>query len=315
MQTETDPQTILVMIPIGEGLRDAIMNDYQIYFASPGLADVSETARRAVTVVITNGSTGISAQDISILPRLALIICTGTGYENVALAAARQSGAVVANTPGANSETVADHALCLMLALARDLPRRHAAVKALEWEAARTPARTLHDAVVGILGLGSIGRLIAQRTSGGFGARTLYHARRKQEDVKWEYEPDLLAMARRSDFLVAACPGGAETHHLINGKVLASLGSEGFLVNVSRGSVVDSEALIAALATGGIAGAALDVFEGEPNVPDALLAFENVILTPHMAGRSPATVHAQIYHITETLRRHFSGDSVPTPIT
>jgi lactate dehydrogenase-like 2-hydroxyacid dehydrogenase len=192
-----------------------------------------------------------------------------------------------------------------MLALARDIPRRDRAMRAGSWADIRSPRPTLSGAAVGLLGLGHIGRKIAQRAVA-FGARILYHKPTPKPDCGWTYAASPLALAERSRFLVVACPGGAATRHLVDGKVLAALGPDGFLVNIARGGIIDTQALIAALSSGRIAGAALDVFEGEPKLPPALLALDNLICTPHMAGRSPEAELAQTEMLLANLQAFFA---------
>ncbi len=139
-----------------------------------------------------------------------------------------------------------------------------------------------------------------------------YHTRGPRHDVPWRHYPSLVELARDSDFLVAACPGGPATRHLVNAAVLDALGSKGLLVNIARGSVVDTPALIAALKQRRIAGAALDVVEGEPEVPAELIALDNVMFTPHVAGRSPEVQRAQLDSLLVNLHATFAGRSVPT---
>ncbi|OXS88594.1 hydroxyacid dehydrogenase [Pandoraea apista] len=274
-----------------------------------GNADIAS----AVRVVLTNGTTGLSAVQMDALPQLELVCAFGAGYENIDVAAATARGIAVAHAPNTNGETVADHALALMLASARGLVVLDRAVKAGGWAKYRAPRPTLHGAQLGIVGLGNIGRAIATRAEG-FGMAIGYHTRTARNDCRWRHFNDVLALADASDFLVLACPGGPATHHLVNADVLARLGANGFLVNVARGSVVDTTALIEALCDGVIAGAALDVFEHEPEVPSALRMLENVVLTPHVSGRSPAALQAQIDLLLANIRAHLSGVALPAAV-
>jgi lactate dehydrogenase-like 2-hydroxyacid dehydrogenase len=266
-----------------------------------------------VRFVLTNGTTGLTAVQMDALPRLELVCAFGAGYENIDVAAATARGIAVAHAPNTNGETVADHALALMLATARGLITLDRAVKAGGWAKHRAPRPTLHGARLGIVGLGHIGHAIATRAEG-FGMSVSYHTRTPRHDCRWRHVSDIGALADASDFLVLACPGGAATHHLVSADVLARLGADGFLVNVSRGSVVDTVALIEALCDGVIAGAALDVFEHEPEVPSALRMLENVVLTPHVSGRSPAALHAQIDALLASLHAHLMGTPLAAPV-
>ncbi len=141
-----------------------------------------------------------------------------------------------------------------------------------------------------------------------------YHNRRRRDDVAFEFVESVVALAARSDYLIASCPGGSGTRHIVDAEVLGALGASGHLINIARGSVVDTDALIAALENDTIAGAALDVFEGEPNVPDALLRLDNVVLSPHVAGFTPEAFRAGFELLRDNLRAHFAGRALITPV-
>ena len=220
---------------------------------------------------------------------------------------------VVTHGPGTNDDCVADHAMALMLAVLRDIPGNHATVRAGGWREGCTMRPTATGLRLGILGLGEIGARIARR-AGAFDMTVAYHNRRLRPDAPFPYVATLHDLAWQSDVLMVATPGGAATRHLVDAEVLALLGTDGFLVNVGRGSVVDTGALVAALRGSTIAGAALDVIEGEPTVPNALRALPNVVLTPHMAGRSPQSVRATIELVLANLTAHFAGAPVRTPV-
>jgi D-3-phosphoglycerate dehydrogenase len=221
---------------------------------------------------------------------------------------------VVANAPDTNGDTVADHALGFMLALSRGFGPLTQAVKQGEWTTSRAARPTLNGSTVGIIGMGRVGRAIAKRAAA-FDMHVLYSDRSHQPAVRGTLVPDVTELARQSDFLVAACPGGPSTHHIINSAVLEALGPKGYLVNVSRGSVVHTEHLIAALVMKTIAGAGLDVLETEPEVPAALQALDNVLITPHIEGRSPAAQLAQRDALMENLAAFFAGQPLASPIT
>lgn len=275
------------------------------------VAMLDQGARAQVRLVITNGSIGLSADDMAALPVLRWVLCTGVGHENVDLVAARSRGVLVSNTPSANARTVADHAMALLLAISRDLLRLDQGVRAGRWEDLRQPRPAPHERTLGLLGFGQIGQAIATRALLGFGMRVLYHARAPRPFRGAERVADLSVMAMRADYLVVACPGGAQTHHLVDAALLRALGPQGFLVNIGRGNVVDIAALIAALENGVIAGAALDVFEGEPVAPPRLRALPNVILTPHLAGRSPQALAAQLATMENHIATCMQGKSPP----
>jgi lactate dehydrogenase-like 2-hydroxyacid dehydrogenase len=301
---------VLSIIPLEPIVRTMLDARFDCVHRPKGFETVADSA--SIDVVLTNGSIGLSAAQIAALPRLRLILCSGAGYENVDQAAASAAGIIVANSPGVNDSTVADHAIGLILAVIRDMPRRDAAVRRGEWGTIRRAAPTLSGSTVGIVGLGNIGRKIADRLAA-FETKVLY-ATRTPRDVPYGYRANVLALAEESDIVVLACPGGPATRHLIDAVVLSALGSKGFLINVARGSVVDTAALSAALRSGTIAGAAIDVFEGEPHLPDALKDAPNLLVTPHMAGRSPASEQAQGDLIVRNIEACIAGSKIPNAI-
>ncbi|MCJ2060314.1 2-hydroxyacid dehydrogenase [Methylobacterium sp. J-048] len=266
-----------------------------------------------IRAVVTNGTTAIPASLIAALPNLGIICAQGAGYEGVDCEAARAGGIVITHGPGVNADCVADHALALLLAALRDVPRFDAAVRAGRWREGGTARPSAYGKRVGILGLGGIGRRIAKRCAG-FDMEIRYHNRRAVPDVAWTYMPSVEDLCAWADFLFVALPGGAATRHSVGRAALAALGPEGFLVNVGRGTVVDTAALVEALSTGRLAGAALDVVEGEPDVPPALRDLSNVVLTPHIAGRSPEAMAAAIDQVLGNLTAFFAGKPVLSPI-
>lgn len=265
-----------------------------------------------IRIVLTRGATGCYADEIAALPALEMICSLGVGYENIDLAAAAARGIVVTNGPGANAVAVADHAMALLLGAARRLPQADAWVRQGHWSGFMGPQIT--GKRLGILGLGTIGMEIARRGADGFGMQVGYYNRRARPDCGHTYFDSPRALAAASDFLVVATPGGAGTRHLVDAEVLEALGPSGYLINIARGSVVDTQALIAALAAGRIAGAGLDVVDGEPVIPEALKRLDNVVLTPHSAGRSPEAVDATVALFLENAGAHFAGRPVLTPV-
>lgn len=265
-----------------------------------------------IRVVLTRGATGFHADEMAALPKLELICSLGVGFENIDVAAARARGLRVTHGPGANATSVADHAMALLLGTARHLPQADAWVRQGHWNGFMGPQ--VSGKRLGILGLGTIGLEIARRGALGFGMTVGYYNRRPRPQSGYTYYDSPLALAAESDFLVVATPGGADTRHLVNAAVLDALGPQGYLVNIARGSVVDTDALIAALAERRIAGAGLDVVEGEPVVPPALFTLDNVVLTPHSAGRSPEAVSATVALFLENATAHFGGKPVLTPV-
>lgn len=267
-----------------------------------------------IRAVLTNGSTGLDATVISALPELEIICALGAGYENIDVSAATSRNIVITHGPGTNDTSVADHAMALLMAIARGVVQSDLAVKRGEWASSRQLRPMISGKKLGILGLGNIGEQIARRGSAGFGMSVAYYNRTPRTGVRWHYIESPVALAQWSDFLVIATPGGAMTKHLVNDAVLDALGPDGFLINIARGSVVDTAALINALQKERIGGAALDVVEGEPNVPAELSALDNVIITPHIAGRTPEAAEATIQLVLDNLQAYFTGQPVLTPV-
>ncbi|MBS7809539.1 2-hydroxyacid dehydrogenase [Roseococcus pinisoli] len=311
------PIPLLVQIPL-DPLRLARIAaaGFEIHHA-PTPAERAEMIPRLAPVlraVLTNGATGMSAEAIATLPKLEIICCIGVGHETVDLRAAKARGIRVTNGPATNDVTVADHTWALILSIARNIPGADAAVRQGEWMNARGPRPIVFGKRLGIIGLGNIGRQIAERGERGFDMEIAYHNRARRPESPYAYLPSVKALAEWADYLVIAAPGGAGTRHLVNAEVLEALGPQGFLINIGRGSVVDTEALVAALHDGRIAGAAIDVVDGEPEVPPALAAAPRLIITPHIAGRSPEAMMATASLVAANLQAHFAGEPVKTPV-
>ena len=252
------------------------------------------------------GGVGAPAALIEALPALRVISSFGVGLDRIDLAAARERGIAVGYTPEVLNDCVADIAFALMLDVARRTPEADRFVRAGRWAggAGFGLGRKVSGARLGIVGLGRIGQTIARRASG-FDMAVRYHSRRPVEGVPWAHEPALLELARWADYLVVITAGGAATRHLIDAAVLDALGPRGFLVNVARGTVVDEAALVRALSERRIAGAGLDVFEQEPQVPAELLALDNVVLLPHIASATEETRQAMAQRVLDNLAAFF----------
>ena len=242
-----------------------------------------------VRAMITAGGTPLAGAVMDQMPSLRAIVCYGTGYDGVDLAAAVQRKITIGHSPGANASSVADIAVTLMLAVTRRLLPADDYVRSGSWSSAKPspmmrPQPGMRGRRVGVYGMGEIGRKIASRVAA-FEAEIGYFSR-SRHDVPYQYLPSLEALADWCSILMIAVRAGADTHHAVDANILQRLDKDGYVVNISRGSVIDQRALVAALADGSIAGAGLDVFEKEPHVPDALTAFPNVVLTPHIGGHT-----------------------------
>jgi lactate dehydrogenase-like 2-hydroxyacid dehydrogenase len=274
-------------------------------------AFLRETGPRIRAVVTYSGAMPTDGAILSMLPELGIIANMGAGYESIDLEIARARGIVVTNAGGVNAIDVAEHAVGLMLSVARQIHAADAYARAGRWKTeGRMPLGSrLSGRRLGILGLGHIGREIA-RLAEAFAMPVAYHSRRIVEDVPYAYAPTVLDLARNADILIVAAPGGAETRHMVDRTVIDALGPRGIVINIGRGSVVDEQALIAALADGRLGGAGLDVFENEPEIPAALAALPNVVLQPHIAGATQQGVNAAIEALAENLVAYFSGRPV-----
>ncbi|MCW2271991.1 MULTISPECIES: 2-hydroxyacid dehydrogenase [Pseudomonas] len=253
------------------------------------LADRSQRIR----VLVTNGGEGVSPQLMAALPSLALIAVNGVGLDKVDLEQARARGIRIATTDDILTDAVADQAVALLLALLRQVCQADRFVREGQWlEGGFTRLGTrLRGQRVGILGLGKIGAAIAERLQP-FGVDLAYHNRRPVPGCPYTYHADLCALAQVSDILIVAAAGGLASRHLVDARVLDALGPDGVIVNVARGSVIDEAQLVARLADGRLGGAALDVFEYEPQVPEALLVLDNVVLQPHLGSATLQTRRA-----------------------
>jgi hydroxypyruvate reductase len=267
-----------------------------------------------IRAMITAGGTPLGGAMMDTMPKLGAIVCYGTGYDGVDVAAARQRGITVGHSPGANAASVADLAVTLMLAVTRRLLPADNYVRSGNWAAAKPsplmrPQPGNPGRRVGVYGLGEIGRKIAARVAA-FETEVAYFSR-TQQDVPYRYMPSLEALAEWCTILMIAVRADAKTRHAVDANILKKLGKDGYVVNIARGSVIDQQALVAALAAEEIAGVGLDVFEKEPHAPDALTAFPNVVLTPHVGGHALDSHVAMQNCVMANLEAFFVGQPMP----
>jgi len=268
-----------------------------------------------IRAIVTSGALGASSEVIGKLPNLEAIFSFGVGYDSIAVDAARDRGIVVTNTPAVLDDCVADTAMALTLDVMRRYSEADRFVRAGKWTQGKFPlASKIGGKKIGIVGLGNIGESIAKRAAA-FDMEVLYHNRKPKAGVSYHYYADLDAMISDCDVLVLAVPGGKSTEGLIDAKRIGLLGSKGFLVNIARGSVVDQPALIQALQEKRIAGAGLDVYEDEPNVPQALIDLPNVVLLPHLASGTHETRQAMGDLVWSNIQGYFHDErKVLTPV-
>jgi lactate dehydrogenase-like 2-hydroxyacid dehydrogenase len=257
---------------------------------------------------------GVSAKMMDALPNLEIITQFGVGYDNIDVLEARRRQIMVTNTPDILTNDTADTALALILAVMRRVAEGDMFIRTGKWVQSSLPlGQTLTGKRVGIIGLGRIGRAIARRCAA-FDMTIVYHGRTRKADVPYLFYDDLVRMAGDIDVLVLACSGGEATHHMVDRAVLGAMKPTGFLVNISRGTVVDQDALVEALVNGKIAGAGLDVFKNEPHVPQELHALDTVVMTPHIGSATIETRTAMGQLVLDNLAAHFDGRPLLTPV-
>lgn len=300
------------MLPsVGEALEESF-TVHRLHEAPDRDAFLAEAGPKVRGAAVA--SAPVNAELLDRLPNLEIVSNFGVGYDNIDIAACKARNVRVTNTPDVLNDAVAETTMALMLALCRRVPQADAYVRSGRWLDGPFPLTgELTGTTVGILGLGRIGKEIARRCQA-FKMQVVYHGRHQQRFEPYPYYASLVDMARAVDWLVVVVPGGAATAKLINREVLDALGPEGMLVNVGRGTTVDEAALIAALQEGRLGGAALDVFEDEPRVPEAFFGMENVVLAPHVGSATHKTRWMMGDLVVRNLRAHFAGDPLLTPV-
>jgi len=296
--------TVLQVCPLLPSLEEALRANYKI---------VDEPSSEVVAA-ITSSRYGVTHDQMDAMPSLRAIVHFGVGYETTDVASARSRGIVVSNTPDVLTDCVADLAVGGLIDVLRRLSAADRFVRRGDWLSDQFPlAVKVTGRRVGILGLGRIGRAIAHRLAA-FDCVLSYHSRHQVADVPYAYADSPVALAEGADVLVVATSGGPATAGLVSAPVLAALGPAGYLVNIARGSVVDEPALVEALVSGTIAGAALDVFADEPNVPPALLGLDNVVLLPHIASATTETREAMGELAFRNLHQFMTDGTLVTPV-
>ena len=285
--------------------------------ADPG-AKLKEVAPHVRALVVTHHTPRIDDAYLAQFPKLEIVTSFGVGYDHIDAKAAAARGIVVAHTPGVLDAETADTAFGLVLNTVRRFAAAERYLREGRWakEGAFPLTASLRGRRMGVLGLGRIGREIAKRALA-FGVEVVYHGRKAQADAPYLYYPSLIAMAKAVDILMVAAPASPDTRHIVNAEVLAALGPDGVLINIARGSLVDDEALVAALRKREILAAGLDVFAHEPQVPEAYLTLDNVVLTPHVGSATTVTRLAMANLTVDNLFSFLDGKGpiAPTPET
>ncbi|MGF1623085.1 MAG: 2-hydroxyacid dehydrogenase [Rhodomicrobiaceae bacterium] len=308
---------ILQISPMMAHVENALNEAYEVhrYWEADDKAALLVEHGANIRAVATNGHSGCKPEILEALPNLEAISSYGVGYDTIDIPACKARNVRVTNTPDVLNDAMAEITLGLMVALCRRIPQADAYTRAGKWREKNYPLTgELTGAKVGILGLGRIGKEIARRCQA-FKMQVVYHGRREQPYEPYEYYADLEAMARDVDWLVVIAPGSPETKGIVSRKVMEALGPDGNLVNVARGSLVDEAALVELLQSGKLGAAALDVFEDEPKVPEALFGLDNVVLSPHQGSATVKTRTAMGDLVIQNLAAHFNGDPLITPVT
>ncbi|SAL05286.1 D-isomer specific 2-hydroxyacid dehydrogenase [Caballeronia arationis] len=310
------PIHVLIAGLLHPGLMQRLEGTYatsRLWEQSDSRAFLAEHGAR-FEVLATSGAIGADKMLIESLPNLELIASVGVGVDPIDLKTARNRGVAVTNTPNVLNGCVADAALGLLLGVARRIAEADRFVRAGDWATEKFPLGTkVGGKLCGIIGMGGIGREIASRVVA-CGMRVAYHGPTPKSDLPYEYYGSIIDLARAADVLVLSLPGGGKTRHIVDPRVLEALGPHGILINVARGSVVDEDALVSALANGEIAGAGLDVFENEPHVPPSLIALKNVLLTPHIGSGTKETREAMAHLVLDNIGALARGLPLISPV-
>ncbi|MGF6428132.1 MULTISPECIES: 2-hydroxyacid dehydrogenase [Bradyrhizobium] len=309
---------LLIYGPIRPILENGFPDQYVLHRAeSRGDLErlTPDTMGKIRGIAVTYHTMATDKTALALFPKLEIVGSFGVGYDHVDSAYARDHNIVVTNTPDVLTEEVADVAMGLLIATLRELVKADRYVRSGLWQTQNYPLSvgSLRDRKIGIVGMGRIGQAIGRRLEASR-VPVSYHSRNPSKDVSYKHYPDLIEMAKAVDTLVVIVPGGASTAKMINADVLKALGPRGVLINVARGSVVDEPALVAALKSGTILAAGLDVFAAEPNVPDELKAMQNVVLLPHIGSASVVTRNAMDQLVVDNIKNWFAGKPPLTPV-
>ena len=312
-------RSVLQVGPLKPSLAQTLQDDYAAYVLPDEAAERQaflSSHGEEITAVVTSGSTGADAGLMSALPNLGAVVNFGVGYDTTDVDAAAARGVGVSNTPDVLTDCVADTAVGLMIDVMRQFSASDRYVRAGRWpvEGMYPLTRQVSNTRVGIIGLGRIGSAIAKRLSA-FGCTISYHNRNRVADSAYEYVSSPEELAHGVDVLVVAAAGGSGTRKLVGRKVIDALGADGYLVNIARGSVIDEDALVEALTQGRLAGAGLDVFADEPNVPEALLTMDNVVVLPHVGSGTVQTRAAMEELTLRNLDSFLASGELVTPVS
>jgi lactate dehydrogenase-like 2-hydroxyacid dehydrogenase len=309
---------LLIYGPIRPILENGFPDQFVVHRAESGEqlnALPAEVKQKLRGIAVTYHTMHTGKEELSQLPKVEMIASFGVGYDHVDTAYSREHNIVVSNTPDVLTEEVADVAMGLLIATLREFVKADKYLRSGLWQTQNYPLSvgSLRDRKVGFVGMGRIGQAIARRLEASR-VPVVYHSRKPAAGVAYQHYPDLIEMAKAVDTLMIIVPGGAATSKIVNAEVLKALGPRGVLINVARGSVVDEPALVAALKSGTILAAGLDVFAAEPSVPDELKTMQNVVLLPHIGSASVVTRNAMDQLVVDNLKNWFAGKAPLTPV-
>ena len=314
--------TLLVLVYLAPEHRNLLSDRFELLYApSEGLGVDRSNGQEQINLrgeeiefVLTNGANGLLPIEIDAMPKLKLICSLGVGFENVAIEHARRCGIPVCNAAGTNHVAVADHAMAILLAAIRRVTFLNNGVRHGLWRDDIPRPPHVSGRKMGIFGLGAVGTEIAKRARG-FDMEIGYNSRSRKDQLGFRWFENINSLAQWCDYLIIAAPASEETYHVVNGEVLNFLGPDGVLVNVARGTLVDTNAVATALKQKRIWAAALDVYEFEPTPPSQLFEFDNAILTPHIAGISPQAIHASVMRFIENTEAFLAGKPLLTQVS
>jgi hydroxypyruvate reductase len=317
MTHHTPRPELLIVAPMMPFVMEALERDYTTHrlWEQPDRSAYLEAHGAGITGVATNGGVGLKPEIMAALPKLEMVAIYGVGLDAIDLQEAARRGLKVSTTPDVLTNDVADQGLALLLAAARKVSYGDRYVRAGEWAKKGEMPLTIRlgGKRAGIVGLGRVGQALARRLSA-FDIQVLYTDRLAIPGQPYSFRPDILSLAREVDFLIVAAAGGDGTRKLVNAEVLEALGPQGILINVSRGTIVDENALVLALESGALGGAGLDVFAAEPNVSPGLLALDTVVLAPHAASGTTESRREMGELVLANLKAHYAGQALPTPV-
>ncbi|CNF93859.1 2-hydroxyacid dehydrogenase [Yersinia intermedia] len=310
-------QAVLIIAPVMDYLTDKLEQTFTVHklFQVADHAEFFAKQGQNIKGIVTRGDIGVSNEVLALLPEVQIISIFGVGTDAVDLATTHERNIIVTTTPGVLTDDVADTALGLIIATSRRLCLADKFLRAGQWPHSTLPLSSkVTGKRLGVFGMGQIGQAIARRAAG-FDMQIAYTDKAHNETLPYQYVPDLMSLASQSDILVVAISGGKDSAGLVNKTIFAAMPNHAILINIARGSMVNQDDLILALQQQNIGGAGLDVFADEPNVPQALIEMDNVVLLPHIASATTETRIQMSDIVFSNILAHFSGEKAPTAIT